>query len=55
MLIGVCVCISLQVKGLYSYQNELSVIRNLKRGVAGLLQLQLTSGKRQEVTGFIPS
>ncbi|KAJ8346153.1 hypothetical protein SKAU_G00303460 [Synaphobranchus kaupii] len=38
-----------KVKGLYSYQNELTAIRNLKRGVAGLLQLQLTSGKTQEV------
>ncbi|KAJ8271292.1 hypothetical protein COCON_G00101510 [Conger conger] len=38
-----------KVRGLYSYQDELSAIRNLKRGVAGLLQLQLTSGKRQEV------
>ncbi|KAG9342399.1 hypothetical protein JZ751_016401 [Albula glossodonta] len=37
-----------KVKGLYSYQNELTAIRNLKRGVASLLQLQLGSGKRQE-------
>ncbi|XP_035272820.1 microsomal triglyceride transfer protein large subunit [Anguilla anguilla] len=38
-----------KVKGLYSYQKELTAIRNLKRGVASLLQLQLTSGKTQEV------
>ncbi|XP_023685296.2 microsomal triglyceride transfer protein large subunit [Paramormyrops kingsleyae] len=38
-----------KVKGLYSYQNEPAVIRNFKRGVASLLQLQLTSGKVEEV------
>uniref|UniRef100_A0A8C9T8T9 Microsomal triglyceride transfer protein n=1 Tax=Scleropages formosus TaxID=113540 RepID=A0A8C9T8T9_SCLFO len=38
-----------KVKGLYSYQNEPAVIRNIKRGVASLLQLQLTSGKVEEV------
>ncbi|KAJ8366568.1 hypothetical protein AAFF_G00350480 [Aldrovandia affinis] len=37
-----------KVKGLYSYQSELSAVRNLKRGVASLLQLQLASGKAQE-------
>ncbi|XP_036373167.1 microsomal triglyceride transfer protein large subunit [Megalops cyprinoides] len=37
-----------KAKGLYSYQNELTAIRNLKRGVVSLLQLQLTSGKTQE-------
>ncbi|KAJ8247439.1 hypothetical protein GJAV_G00246410 [Gymnothorax javanicus] len=38
-----------KVRGLYSYQNELTAIRNLKRGLVSLLQLQLTSGKTQEV------
>ncbi|MBN3299983.1 MTP protein, partial [Amia calva] len=38
-----------KVKTLYSYQNEHTVIKNLKRGLASLIQLQLTSGKVEEV------
>ena len=38
-----------QVKAFYSYRAEPATVKNLKRGVASLLQLQLTTGKTVEV------
>nr|XP_015200686.1 PREDICTED: microsomal triglyceride transfer protein large subunit isoform X1 [Lepisosteus oculatus] len=38
-----------KVKNLYTYHSEHAVIKNIKRGLASLLQLQLTSGKVEEV------
>ncbi|RXM99700.1 Microsomal triglyceride transfer protein large subunit [Acipenser ruthenus] len=37
-----------KVKSLYSYQKEHAVIRNIKRGLVSLFQLQLSSGRGEE-------
>ncbi|XP_033891220.2 microsomal triglyceride transfer protein-like isoform X1 [Acipenser ruthenus] len=37
-----------KVKRLYSYQKEHAVIRNIKRGLVSLFQLQLSSGRGEE-------
>ncbi|XP_008585407.1 PREDICTED: microsomal triglyceride transfer protein large subunit [Galeopterus variegatus] len=38
-----------KVKGFYSYQNEPVAVENLKRGLASLFQMQLSSGTTNEV------
>ena len=39
-----------QVKAFYSYREEPATIKNLKRGLASLLQVQLNTGKVIEVS-----
>lgn len=47
---AICVCPPPhQVKEFYSYQNEPPAIQNLKRGLASLFQMQLSSGTTNEV------
>lgn len=41
--------VCLQAKAFYSYWSEPATIRNLKRGLASLFQVQLKSGKVLEV------
>lgn len=45
----------LQAKAFYSYWTEPATIRNLKRGLASLLQVQLKTGKVLEVNATLVS
>lgn len=43
------IVIAVQVRSLYTHKAEPATIKNLKRGVASMLMMQLKSGKMMEV------
>lgn len=49
IIITAVIIITVQVRSLYTHKAEPATIKNLKRGVASMLMMQLKSGKMLEV------
>lgn len=49
LIITAVIIVTVQVRSLYTHKAEPATVKNLKRGVASMLMIQLKSGKMMEV------